>query len=148
MIAPGATVLRTSAQFMLRGLPLLTGRRSFGERTVRWLFADLARQDPSRVQVSLDRLTLTLQCLRLLRPIGPTVLKDRQLQSLAMPSLFVVGEHEKIYSAAKGVARLRRVAPEIRTEILPDAGHDINMAQADRVSRLVVEFLEGAPETL
>jgi pimeloyl-ACP methyl ester carboxylesterase len=144
LIAPGATVLRTNPEFMLRGILLLMGRRSLARATVNWLLADVAREDPARVELSLDRFLLTLKCLQFPRPIGPTVLKDSELQALRMPSLYLVGEHEKIYSAAKAVERLKRVAPQIRAEIVPGAGHDITIAQAQLVNGRILEFLSQA----
>ena len=59
--------------------------------------------------------------------------------------LFLVGENEKIYSARKAVRRLNRVAPHIKTEIIPGAGHDLWVVQADRVTGKILDFL-GEPE--
>jgi pimeloyl-ACP methyl ester carboxylesterase len=71
-------------------------------------------------------------------------LKDSELQALRLPALYLVGEHEKIYSAAKAIDRLKRVAPQIRTEMIPGAGHDITVVQSDLVSRRILEFLSQA----
>jgi pimeloyl-ACP methyl ester carboxylesterase len=143
MIAPGATVLRTSPELFLRSFLLVTGSRSLARATIRWLLADLARENPARLEVSLDRLLAALKYRRLIRPIGPTVLKDSELNAVRTPALFLVGEHEKIYSAAKTVERLARVAPHIETEIVPGAGHDLTIAHAHRVCRRVLEFLDA-----
>jgi pimeloyl-ACP methyl ester carboxylesterase len=140
LVAPGATVLSTSPQFILRGLVLLTSRRG-ARSTVHWLMSDLARRYPARLEVSLDRLMLTLRSLSRMRPISATVLTDQQLQSLRMPALYLVGENEKIYSPAKAVARLQRVAPQIQIALLPQAGHDLTIAQPDRVTERILEFL-------
>jgi pimeloyl-ACP methyl ester carboxylesterase len=74
--------------------------------------------------------------------VAPTVLADEELQSLTMPALYLVGENEKIYSAQKAVQRLNRVAPQIKTEILPHSGHDLTIVQAEMVNRKVLEFLK------
>ena len=73
--------------------------------------------------------------------IPATVLTDPQLQSLRMPALYLVGENEKIYSAGKAVARLQRVAPQIQVAVLQEAGHDLTIAQPDRVTDRILEFL-------
>jgi pimeloyl-ACP methyl ester carboxylesterase len=97
--------------------------------------ADLACTNPARLELSVDRLRLTLKCMRRNRPISPTVLADHELRTLTMPTLYLVGEHEKIYSAVKGIERLKQVAPQIRTGMIPDAGHDgLTISQADRVN--------------
>jgi hypothetical protein len=54
----------------------------------------------------------------------------------------LVGENEKIYSAQKAVQRLNTVAPQIKAEIIPKAGHDLTFVQAEMVTRKVLEFLK------
>jgi pimeloyl-ACP methyl ester carboxylesterase len=75
-------------------------------------------------------------------------LQDHELESLRMPTLFLVGEHEKIYCAAKAVRRLSRVAPRIRAEIIPAAGHDLTIAQPGMVNRKILEFLKESDQKL
>ncbi len=59
-----------------------------------------------------------------------------------MPALYLVGENEKIYSAQEAVQRLNKVAPHIKTEVIPNAGHDLTIVQAEMVNRKVLEFLK------
>ncbi len=73
--------------------------------------------------------------------VAVTVLDDRELQSIHVPALYLVGENEKIYSAQKAVQRLKQVAPQIQTEIVPGAGHDLTFVQAERINQKVLEFL-------
>jgi pimeloyl-ACP methyl ester carboxylesterase len=142
LVAPGATVLRTGLEFQIRGALVLTRRRYFTRKFVHWLFADLARKNPSRIETSVDRMLLTFRCLQPRHVIAPTVFKDHELQSLRMPALFLVGEHEKIYSPAKAVRRLNRVAPRIRAEVIRGAGHDLIMAQPEMAEKTILEFLD------
>jgi pimeloyl-ACP methyl ester carboxylesterase len=46
-----------------------------------------------------------------------------------------------MYPAEKAVARLNRIAPQIRTAIITGAGHDLWVAQAETVTRRIIEFL-------
>jgi pimeloyl-ACP methyl ester carboxylesterase len=140
LLAPGG-VLRPHLEFYIRGLLLLTGNRYLSRACVYWLLSDLARVNPARAETSLDRAMLTFRCLQARRVIVPTVFKDREWQSLSMPVLFLVGENEKIYSAGKAWKRLHAVAPQIRAEIIPGAGHDLTIAQPEMVNRKVLEFL-------
>jgi pimeloyl-ACP methyl ester carboxylesterase len=55
--------------------------------------------------------------------------------------LFLAGENEVIYSAKKAVRRLMRVAPQVTAEIIPGAGHDFTIVQAEMVNRKVLDFL-------
>ena len=49
---------------------------------------------------------------------------------------------EKIYSAQKAIQRLRKVAPNIETEVIPNAGHDLTIVQAEMVNTKVLKFLK------
>lgn len=141
LLAPGGTVLRTSLAMYLHAIPILTGRPAAMRRFVEWLLQDVARKDPSRVGISLNRLQLTNRCYRPRRIAGPTLFTDAELAGLRVPTLFVVGEHEKIYSAAKALARLHRAAPQIQTELIPGAGHDLTVAQPELLHRAILDFL-------
>lgn len=73
--------------------------------------------------------------------IPPTVFEDQELQKISIPVLFMVGENEKIYSAEQAVDRLHTVAPNIETAIIPKAGHDIWIVQAEAVNDHILGFL-------
>jgi pimeloyl-ACP methyl ester carboxylesterase len=143
LLAPAASVLRTHLEFYFRGLLLLTGSRYLAKACLHWLMHDLARVNPARIEAALDRVMLTFRCLQARVIIPPTVLKDREWQSLSMPVLFLVGENEKIYSAGKAWQRLHEIAPHIQAEIIPGAGHDLTLAQPEMVNRKVLKFLAG-----
>ena len=84
---------------------------------------------------------LAFRCFKFKIPASPTVLTDAELAGIKVPALYLVGEREKIYSAEEAVQCLRKVAPRIEIEVIPDAGHDLTFLQADMVNRKVVEFL-------
>jgi len=86
--------------------------------------------------------------MRSLQPRGlpfPTVLTDADWGALRVPTLFLVGEHETIYAADKAVRRLKRVASQVRVEMIPGAGHDLTMVQAEMVNRIILDFLTQEP---
>lgn len=68
---------------------------------------------------------------------------DAEWNSLRVPTLFLVGEHETIYAATKAVARLKRVAPHVQAAIIPGAGHDLPIAQPETVDRMILEFVQS-----
>lgn len=84
------------------------------------------------------------RCFGPLPTVPAPVLEDKAWQNLRVPTLFLVGENEKMYSAQKAVTRLRRVAPQIKAEIIPQAGHDLWVAQAKLVTHKMLEFLLAA----
>jgi len=74
-------------------------------------------------------------------PVTPTVLSDKELQEIQVPVLFLVGENEKLYPAKTAVMRLNTIAPQIQTEIIPHAGHDLTIVQTTLVNKKILDFL-------
>jgi pimeloyl-ACP methyl ester carboxylesterase len=66
---------------------------------------------------------------------------DEELKSISVPTLFLVGENEKMYSVTEAIQRLNEVAPQIKTEIVIDAGHDLTLVQSEAVNDAVLKFI-------
>jgi pimeloyl-ACP methyl ester carboxylesterase len=144
LLAPACTVLPVSFAFLVRigllSIPVGGPLR----RTLRWLFRDAVRSgDTCRalVEEAIADVQLAQRLFDLPRPAWPTVIGDKAWQGFSVPCLFLVGENEKIYSAEAAVGRLKRVAPQVKAEIIPGAGHDLTIVQADLVARKVLAFL-------
>lgn len=146
LLAPACTVLSTSFGFLLRMALLSMPVGHPLRRTMRWLFQDAVRSDAHRALVEeiVADLELANRLFALPRPPWPTVIDDKGWQGFRVPCLFLVGENEKIYSAQAAVWRLKRVAPQVKAEIIPGAGHDLTIVQAELVIRKVLAFL-GEP---
>jgi pimeloyl-ACP methyl ester carboxylesterase len=148
LLAPGATVLRLAPGFFVRLMFLLLLMRALGRsplrRTCGWLFEDAVRGDAScraRVERALDDLERVVRVFALQPPPWPRVLSDAEWRTIRVPCLFLVGEHEKIYSAKAAVLRLERVAPQVKAEIIPGTGHDLMLVNPDLLAGKVLEFL-------
>ena len=150
LLAPGGAVLRFSTMFFLQlFLAAISFTATHSRRGVqplfRWLFADWARTDPKRFDAEVDWLVTVMGSLQRRELPFPTVLTDAEWSGLRVPTLFLVGEHEHIYAAKKAVRRLARVAPHVRAEIVPGAGHDLTIVKAEMVNRKILDFLSGEP---
>jgi pimeloyl-ACP methyl ester carboxylesterase len=66
---------------------------------------------------------------------------DEELKRISVPTLFLVGENEKIYSAKEAMQRLKKVAPQIKTELVLDAGHDLTIVQSKAVNETILGFI-------
>jgi pimeloyl-ACP methyl ester carboxylesterase len=142
LLAPGATVLRPPVEFWVR-LIALGIRRERGLRSFfGWIFADMARMDPQWIDSTVELLSLNMRSIQRHKTPIPPVLTDAEWEGLRTPALFLVGEHEVIYSAEKATRRLKRVAPQVTTEIIPEAGHDLTFAQAAMVNERILQFLK------
>ena len=145
LLAPAGTVLSLRIEWIMRAVLCFVPYRYFTRSFLFWLLEDLAHKDKAGriiLEEEVDAVFVRMRCYKPIRLVNPTVLKDEELQRFKVPALYLVGEHEKIYSARKAIQRLHRVAPHIKTEIIPDAGHDFTIVQAEMVNTKVLEFLK------
>jgi pimeloyl-ACP methyl ester carboxylesterase len=144
LLAPASTVLPLSFDFLKHALISLVPLRHFTKNMMKWLLTDWAKKDKSTqllLEDWMESIYLGSRCFKPKMLVSPTVLTDEELQSLEVPVLFVVGENEKIYSAQTALERLGRMAPRIKTKLIPGAGHDLTVVQAELVNKVVLEFL-------
>jgi len=145
LIAPAATILPISFKWIVRAVLCALSPRHFTRSFMYWLLADLARQGPSGkafLEEYVEEAYLAFRSFKTKRLVNPTVLTDEELRRIEVPTLYVVGENEKIYSAQKAIRRLNEVAPQIKTELVPQAGHDLTIVQAEMVNNKVLGFLK------
>jgi pimeloyl-ACP methyl ester carboxylesterase len=145
LLAPAGTVLNLSSGFIKRAVLSAIPHRFFVRNLIFWLAEDsVAMGGPVREQIEAftEDGYLGLRSFKFKQMVNPYVLSDEELASLEVPVLFLVGEHERIYSASEAVERLSRVAPGIEAEIISGAGHDLTLARAELVNQRVLDFLE------
>ncbi len=144
LVAPAGTVLPIRLEWILRAVLCFLPHRYFTKRFLFWLLEDLVKKDEdSRIMLEeeVDAIVVRMRCFKTIRLIRPTVLDDADLMSINVPTLYLVGEHEKIYSAGKAIQRLHKMAPQIKTEVIPDAGHDLTFVHPEMVNKKILEFL-------
>jgi len=144
LLAPAGTVVPLGVGFIVRGLLALVPQRLFLRQFMHWMAEDTWKSGPagrSMLKDMVDFGVLARQCYPLRPLVAPSVLSDDELRSLKVATLFMVGENEKLFSLRKALQRLASVAPHIQTEIIPNAGHDLFMVQAELVNRKALAFL-------
>jgi pimeloyl-ACP methyl ester carboxylesterase len=150
LLAPAATVLPLGPGFLGPALLSILPHRHFVKKGMETILADLWKKDEAGQEYAeywVDHMDLGLRSFKPKMMVSPTVLTDAELKGLKMPVLFMVGENEKIYSPYEAVERLNSFAPQIKTEFIPGAGHDLSVVQADMVNQKILEFLEKKSET-
>ena len=148
LLAPGATILPYKILNMLRLLLMLLPFRSFTKSTYFWIMADFAAKDESGrelVAEMVDEFMLSKRCFKAFRPMAPlpTAFSDGELQAIQNSTLVLYGENEIMYSPYEALARIKKIAPGIKSEIFPNAGHDLNLSQAEIMNEKVVDFLKN-----
>lgn len=73
----------------------------------------------------------------------PGALPDGDLRRIACPTLVLVGADERIYDAARAVARARALIPQGTTAVLPGLGHLLSLQDPATVNAHLGDFLVG-----
>lgn len=148
LLDPAATVLPVSFPFLVRAVLLLVPSTVVIKNFLYWLLDDMVKSGESGrviVEQAVHDWVVAQRCFGPLPLIPATVIPDQNLRALQVPTLFLAGEHEKVYSAQKAIERLNRVAPQIKAEVIPLAGHDLWMVRAELANRKLLDFL-GEPD--
>ena len=144
LIAPVGTVMQLSPKWIARAVTVAIPLKYFTKSFMYWLAADTVLSgDEGKVLVDehIDESFLAIRSFQPKQMVNPSVLTDEELQSFKVPMLFIVGANEKIFSAQEAIERLQNIAPQIQTKIIPNAGHDVTMAQAETVDIDILMFL-------
>ena len=144
LMAPAGTILSLSFSFVARFMLMRTGSSRLLRSNFRWLFADWRRINPLALDEFIAAKELERRCMTPLNIVRPTLLTEDQWKSLKNPTLFLVGENEKIYSAREAVNRLHRVAPNVRATVIHGVGHDLAVHSGE-IGELVLRFLAEEP---
>ena len=145
LLAPAATVLPFRTEFLKHATLSLIPHRKYVKKTMFRVLEDLVNKDEAgraMAEEQVEQMFLSQRCFKPKMLPGPTVLTDIELQNLNVPTLYLVGENEKIYSPQEAIQRLNRISPQINTALIPNAGHDLTVVQSDMVNKIILNFLE------
>jgi pimeloyl-ACP methyl ester carboxylesterase len=73
----------------------------------------------------------------------PRIFRDNDLKSIHAPTLILIGENEVLYNPRRALNRAKRHMPNLEGEIVPNAGHAINLDRKEFINSRVFEFLRG-----
>lgn len=145
LLAPSATVLSPGPMLLARAvlyhfLPCRFVARNY----FHWYGPDAMQDDRTRARVDemVDEDLLARRCFKKRKFAPPTVLTDANWKALRTPTLFLVGENDRTYSAQRAVRRLHLVAPLVEAKIAPNTDHYILLVSPDWVVRNMLRFLQ------
>lgn len=146
LVAPAMTVLPFNKETLKRMIVGVVPSKYMFKKTIYWTFEDAITQEKEHqefVDKYIDLGYIAFRSFKFKQLPHPTILSDEDWQNIKVPLMFVVGENEKIYSAENAVERLNSVNQSVRTEIIPNAGHDLTIVQSERFNNLVLDFLKN-----
>jgi pimeloyl-ACP methyl ester carboxylesterase len=144
LIAPIYTVFPLPGDYIKRMITTLIPVRYFKSKIMYWVWSDLAKMGEKGRQLVEDRIDyyqLALKSFKFKQSVNPVVFTDMELQKLRMPVLFLVGEHETAFNAGETIERLNKVNPLIKTDLIPNTGHDLMFTHTEMVNKLILDFL-------
>jgi len=144
LLAPAASFrpFRRGAIFSIRLGPFMPGWTA--GPSLRAIFGGRHRVDERIVAL----LATSLRHYRFQqRPVYPDVFSDEELRSVRALTLVMFGDKEIIYDPIPALERAESLIPAAQTELVPDAGHLLNIEQPELVDRRLLTFLgSGRPE--
>jgi pimeloyl-ACP methyl ester carboxylesterase len=75
------------------------------------------------------------------KAIIPFGFPTEELPGLQPPTLLLIGTREMVYEPRKTLERAERLIPDIEAELVPDAGHVMNMEIPHLISSRILDFL-------
>ena len=152
LLAPPATVLRPPLGLLVRAILFgLIPLRFVIRRYLNWYAPSAVRDERTRPEVDamIDEELLARRCFKRRKFIPPTVLTDEDWQKLAVPTLFVIGEHDVTYSAHRAMQRLAAVAPRVETLLAAGADHHLMVVRPAWLTEVILSFLnDDEPDDL
>ncbi|MEU5050429.1 alpha/beta fold hydrolase [Streptomyces sp. NPDC021096] len=121
---------------------LLPGGENFQRRWITRLVGGTG----AAPEVEEDQTELTLEAIRghRVRLLPPPSMSDEELRSLKTPALIMLGAESAVHDARRAEARASALMPDVRTEIVPGAGHGIPVELLNsRVPAFVREVEQG-----
>jgi pimeloyl-ACP methyl ester carboxylesterase len=71
----------------------------------------------------------------------PRVFSDKELRSLQIPVLLLIGDHEVIYKPSEAIRRATRLVPNLQAAIVPNSNHSAQYTAPEFVNRQILDFL-------
>jgi len=141
-----ASALRPKIKLLIRTiLQYVIHTHYMAKKYVYWMYADSVRKNEETKKYIDEMITeelLARKCFKKRKFLNPTVLNDKDWRNLKVPTLFLTGENEVIYSAEKAIQHLSNLNPNIKTVIASGAGHDLPIVKPEWVSSEVLKFLK------
>lgn len=109
-----------------------------------WAIQDTLQSTPENRQFAEQFIALTLlgfEAFKSRKMVFPKPMSSEQLNSISVPILYMVGENEKMYSATETLTHLANTSPQIDTELIRGAGHDLTVVKAEQINQYTYDFI-------
>lgn len=77
--------------------------------------------------------------------LKPHVFPDEELRGMHVPTLLLIGQQEALYDPVVALERARKLMPNLESELVPRASHDMTIGQHEVVNKRIFSFLVNTP---
>lgn len=138
VIDPPGSITRPGLGFAMR---MATATLTRSERAFERLIREMGNGSLPSDQL-FEVLRLGFTSFKLEQPF-PRRMSDRDLRSIRVPMQFLIGEHTPVTDPHRAVARLRRVVPGVKIEVIPAVAHVPPIEAPDVTNALILSFVDG-----
>jgi pimeloyl-ACP methyl ester carboxylesterase len=150
LLTPVGGLVPLKTQFYIRSLatsylPTPSLKRLAMKSFMDWTFykPNLRNENTRRMfDCMVDQMTLGNIYFRMGTIVLPVPYKDEELRGVRNPTLLLIGQQEAYYDPVAAVERAKQMIPNIQTELIPEANHDMPVSQYEAVDRRILEFLK------
>ncbi|MDX5584423.1 MAG: alpha/beta hydrolase [Aureibaculum sp.] len=145
LLSPALTVYNPNKEFVKRVFRGFIPHRYFMKKELYWVCENLVQTEKGRAIADelLDANMLSISCFKTKMPASMTVLSDEELRSIKVQLMYMDGVNNKMLSSKKAVERLKSIAPDITTEVIPNSGHGLVFTHPKIVSKKILDFLNN-----
>jgi pimeloyl-ACP methyl ester carboxylesterase len=150
LLSPAGGLVPLWKQFYIRGM-LSAALSSLSQYTTNilwfnWFFykLNLKNENTQRIFNRLsNQFALGMKYFRMGTTVLPFTYKDEELRSVKSPTLLLIGKQEALYDPVAAIERAKKLIPNIQTELIPQASHDLPVSKAEIVDQKILKFLKG-----
>ncbi|MDI1475019.1 alpha/beta hydrolase [Polyangium sp. y55x31] len=146
LIAPAYTLAPFSVSWISHAALVAIPLKTLHTHLYFWLLEDFAkssREAHDEVNDLSEEVWLASHTFTSRHYVPPTLVDDEELRKIRVPTLLMMGEHEKVCDPKKAIQRLHDLMPQAEAELIPATGHDVILGQPDALDARWLRFLDA-----
>jgi pimeloyl-ACP methyl ester carboxylesterase len=145
LLTPIGSFVPLKTQFYIRGMLTRLPGRFWSDSMMHWFtYAPNMKNEKTKRMFELitNQFYPGNRYFRLPPTVLPAPYTDEELRGVKNPTLLLIGQQESLYDPVPAIERAKRQIPNIQTELIPHAGHELPGSQPETVNRKILEFLK------
>jgi pimeloyl-ACP methyl ester carboxylesterase len=145
LLSPIGSFVPLRGQFYIRTMLTRLPGRFWSDSMMHWFTygPNLSNKDTKRFfDAMTSQVYPGVRYFRLPPTVLPVPYTDEELGGVRNPTLLLIGQQEALYDPVPAIERAKQLIPNIKTELIPHAGHELPASKPEAVDKRVLEFLK------